>query len=69
MRPDALSIPVDHGQSEMVINMPRQSEVAVIWTMARPVSGEESPPRTTVALDQEQMRALRDWLNQALGET
>jgi len=68
MRPDALSIPVDHGQSEMVINMPRQSEVAVIWTMARRVHGEDEPPRTTVALDQEQMRALRDWLTQALGE-
>jgi len=68
MRPDALSIPVDHGQGEIVINMPRQAEVAVIWTMARPVYSEESPPRTTVALDQSQMRALRDWLSQALGE-
>jgi hypothetical protein len=66
--PDSLSIPVDNGDGELQIRIPRRSTIAVITTSPRPVYGEEAPPRTTVALDPVQMRMLRDWLNDALGE-
>src|SRR3954463_13386350 len=63
-----LLLPVDNGAGELHIRIPLRSNIAVITTASRPVYGEETPPRTTVALDQQQMRELRDWLSEALGE-
>lgn len=63
-----LLLPVDGGAGELHIRIPLRSNIAVITTASRPVYGEETPPRTTVALDQQQMRELRDWLSEALGE-
>jgi len=64
----SLLLPADNGAGELRILIPERSKIAVITSSSRPIYGEETPPRTTVSLDQEQMRELRDWLTEALGE-